>query len=124
MRWPRPTTPGSGRTRRAALLDAYGLPLVPERVAATADDAAAAAAELGFPVVVKSAEPGAHKTETGGVALELEDEDAVRAAAGGSAVPSSCSRSSREASSCSPASCRTPSSARSSPSARAESSPS
>ena len=63
------------------LLDAYGLPLVPERVAATADDAATAAAELGFPVVVKSAEPGAHKTETGGVALGLEDEDAARAAA-------------------------------------------
>ena len=62
-----------------ALLDAYGFPLVPERVAATADDAATAAAELGFPVVVKTAEPGAHKTETGGVALDLRDEAAVRA---------------------------------------------
>ena len=68
-----------GETR--ALLAAYGLPLVPERVAA--DDAAAAAdaAELGYPAVVKSAAAGAHKTETGGVALNLADEAAVVAAA-------------------------------------------
>ncbi|HXG75055.1 MAG TPA: GNAT family N-acetyltransferase [Gaiellaceae bacterium] len=63
------------------LLLAYGLPLVPERVAATVDEAVAAAAELGYPAVVKTALPGAHKTETGGVALRLEDEAAVRAAA-------------------------------------------
>ena len=36
---------------------------------------------LGFPAVVKTATPGAHKTETGGIALELEDETAVRDAA-------------------------------------------
>ena len=40
-----------------------------------------AAAELGLPAVVKSAAAGAHKTETGGIALDLEDEAAVRAAA-------------------------------------------
>ncbi len=66
------------RTRR--LLEAYGIPLVPERVAASADEAAAAAAEIGFPVVVKTAAAGAHKTETGGIALDLPDEAAVRAA--------------------------------------------
>ena len=64
-----------------ALLAAYGLPLVSERLAADADAAVRAAAELGFPAVVKSAAAGAHKTETGGVALDLEDEAAVRAAA-------------------------------------------
>ena len=63
------------------LLAAYGLPLVPERVAGDADAAAQAATELGFPAVVKSAAPGAHKTETGGIALDLEDAAAVRAAA-------------------------------------------
>jgi len=63
------------------LLDAYGLPLVPERVAANADEAVRAAAEVRLPAVVKSAAAGAHKTETGGVALDLEDEAAVRAAA-------------------------------------------
>jgi acyl-CoA synthetase (NDP forming) len=34
-----------------------------------------------LPVVVKSAAAGAHKTETGGVALDLDSEEAVRAAA-------------------------------------------
>jgi acyl-CoA synthetase (NDP forming) len=63
------------------LLLAYGIPLVEERVARDAAEAVAAARELGFPAVVKSAEPGAHKTETGGVALDLVDEDAVRRAA-------------------------------------------
>src|SRR5206468_10246682 len=62
------------------LLDAYGIPVVPERVAANADEAVEAAQELGFPVVVKTAEPGAHKTETGGVALDLRSEGHVREA--------------------------------------------
>jgi acetate---CoA ligase (ADP-forming) len=65
-------------TRR--LLLAYGIPLVGERVAPDADAAAAAAVELGFPVVVKSAVPGAHKTEAGGIALDLRDDAAVRVA--------------------------------------------
>jgi acyl-CoA synthetase (NDP forming) len=64
------------------LLLAYGLPLVPERVAATVEEAVERASELGFPAVVKTAEPGAHKTETGGIALDLADADAVRGAAG------------------------------------------
>jgi acyl-CoA synthetase (NDP forming) len=45
------------------------------------DDAAAAAHELGYPVVVKTAAPGAHKTETGGVHVDLRDEVSVRKAA-------------------------------------------
>jgi len=64
-----------------ALLSAYGLPLVEERLAESVDEAVEAARELGFPVVVKSAEAGAHKTETGGVALDLLDEIAVQEAA-------------------------------------------
>ena len=64
-----------------ALLEAYGIPLVAERIAATPDDAAVAARELGFPAVVKTAAAGAHKTETGGVVLNLDDESEVRAAA-------------------------------------------
>jgi acetate---CoA ligase (ADP-forming) len=62
------------------LLGAYGIPLVDERVARSADDAIEAARELGLPVVVKSAVPGAHKTETGGIALDLATEEDVRAA--------------------------------------------
>ncbi len=68
-----------GQTRR--LLDAYGVPLVPERVAATTLEAVEAATELGFPVVLKTAAPGAHKTEQGGIALDLAHEDAVLEAA-------------------------------------------
>jgi acyl-CoA synthetase (NDP forming) len=63
------------------LLDAYGIPLVPERLASTPEEAGAFARELGFPAVVKTAVPGAHKTELGGVALDLRSEQAVRSAA-------------------------------------------
>ncbi len=63
------------------LLTAYGIPLVPERLATTAKEAVAAAHELGFPVVVKTAAAGVHKTEGGGVALDLAGDDDVRAAA-------------------------------------------
>ena len=63
------------------LLEAYGITLVRELLAPDAGGAVAAATELGFPVVVKTAEPGAHKTETGGVAVDLRDASAVREAA-------------------------------------------
>jgi acetyl coenzyme A synthetase (ADP forming)-like protein len=62
------------------LLEAYGIPVVAERFATNADEAVAAAAELGYPVVVKTAAAGAHKTEEGGVLLDLRDADAVREA--------------------------------------------
>jgi acyl-CoA synthetase (NDP forming) len=62
------------------LLEAYGIPLVPERLASSADEAVAAACGLGFPVVVKTAAAGIHKTELGGVALDLRDEESVRSA--------------------------------------------
>jgi acetate---CoA ligase (ADP-forming) len=62
------------------LLSAYGVPLVAERTAGSTDEAAAEAAEIGYPVVVKTAAPGAHKTETGGIALDLQDERQVREA--------------------------------------------
>jgi acetate---CoA ligase (ADP-forming) len=64
-----------------ALLIAYGIPMVAEVVCASAEEAVAAARSVGFPVVVKLAEAGAHKTEQGGVALDLGDENAVRVAA-------------------------------------------
>jgi acetyl coenzyme A synthetase (ADP forming)-like protein len=67
------------RTRR--LLEAYGVPLVPERLVITPQAAVEAAGELGYPVVLKTATPGAHKTEEGGVILDLADGEAVRAAA-------------------------------------------
>ena len=74
-------------TDTRALLTAYGIPLVPEGTASSVDDAVATARELGFPVVVKTAAPGAHKTETGGIALDLIDEAAVRSAAESIGLP-------------------------------------
>ncbi len=62
-----------------ALLLAYGIPLVGEAVAHSADEAIEAASALGYPVVVKTAAAGAHKTESGGIALDLGDAAAVRA---------------------------------------------
>jgi acetate---CoA ligase (ADP-forming) len=62
------------------LLSAYGIPLVSEQVESSLEGALSAAHELGFPVVVKGAVPGAHKTESGGIALDLGGEDDVRAA--------------------------------------------
>ena len=70
-----------GPQETRALLEAYGIPMVAERSASTSDEAVAAAAELGYPVVVKTAAAGAHKTETGGVALDLNGADEVREAA-------------------------------------------
>jgi acetate---CoA ligase (ADP-forming) len=63
------------------VLEAYGIRLAPEAIADTPDRAAHAADVIGMPVVVKSAAPGAHKTESGGVALDLRDGEAVRHAA-------------------------------------------
>jgi acyl-CoA synthetase (NDP forming) len=63
------------------LFAAYGIPFVAERTVATVDDTVRAADELGLPVVVKTALAGAHKTELGGVALDLRDLEAVREAA-------------------------------------------
>jgi acyl-CoA synthetase (NDP forming)/RimJ/RimL family protein N-acetyltransferase len=70
-----------------ALLSAYGLPMVKELTVHAGAEAVAAAARLGFPVVVKTAAAGAHKTESGGVALDLRDADAVRHGIEGVGLP-------------------------------------
>lgn len=63
------------------VLDAYGIPTVKTVVATTVDEAAAAAAKLGFPIVLKLfSETITHKTDVGGVKLNLADEVAVRQA--------------------------------------------
>ena len=63
-----------------ALLLAYGIPLVGEAVAHSAEEAIEAALAFGYPVVLKTATAGAHKTESGGIALDLGDAAAVSAA--------------------------------------------
>ncbi len=62
----------------AALLACFGIPTVPFRSVADADEARAAAREIGFPVVLKASAPDlVHKTDVGGVALGLRDEASV-----------------------------------------------
>jgi acyl-CoA synthetase (NDP forming)/L-amino acid N-acyltransferase YncA len=63
------------------ILSAYGLPMVPTVTAADEDEAVAAAERLGYPVVLKAADPTlVHKSDVGGVRLGLADADAVRTA--------------------------------------------
>lgn len=65
------------------VLAAYGIPTLPSLIATTEDDAVAAAAKIGYPVVLKlHSETITHKTDVGGVQLNLKDEAAVRRAFG------------------------------------------
>ncbi|MFO1217258.1 MAG: bifunctional acetate--CoA ligase family protein/GNAT family N-acetyltransferase [Burkholderiaceae bacterium] len=65
-----------------ALLEAYAIPVVPTRTVRNADEAAAAAAQIGYPVVLKILSPQiSHKSDVGGVALGLADEAQLRGAA-------------------------------------------
>lgn len=63
------------------IFEVYRIPVAPWRLAGDADQAVAAAAALGFPVVVKvDAEDLDHKSDQGGVAVNLKDAAAVRRA--------------------------------------------
>ncbi len=71
-------TPDEAEAKR--LLAEAGIVCVPERVAKSADAAIAAAEALGFPVVMKILSPDIlHKSEIGGVLLDIRDPAAVRA---------------------------------------------
>ena len=71
-------------TEVCQILAAYGIPAADWRVVDNAAEAEKAAAEIGFPVVVKAdSETIVHKSDMGGVALNLQDGDAVRSAVEG-----------------------------------------
>ena len=64
-----------------AILAEAGVPSAQEKLVNSADDAAAAASSIGYPVVMKIVSPDIlHKTEIGGVALGLADDGAVKSA--------------------------------------------
>ncbi|MCB9420762.1 MAG: acetate--CoA ligase family protein [Ardenticatenaceae bacterium] len=66
-----------------AMLTAYGIPVPPIKLAQTAEEAAQTAQEMGFPVAMKVASPDiSHKSDVGGVRLNLADAAAVAAAFG------------------------------------------
>jgi acyl-CoA synthetase (NDP forming) len=61
-----------------ALLTDYGIPVPRHRIVTSRVEAVAAAVELGLPVVLKTATPGIlHKSDVGGVRLNLRDPEAV-----------------------------------------------
>jgi acetyltransferase len=63
------------------LLSQYGIPTVETRIARTEQEAISHAREIGYPIVLKIfSETITHKTDVGGVKLNLADEDAVRSA--------------------------------------------
>lgn len=61
------------------ILKAYGVPVPAEALATTADEAVERAREIGYPVVMKIASPDIfHKTDVGGVAVGVKDDEEVR----------------------------------------------
>jgi acyl-CoA synthetase (NDP forming) len=73
------TTPDEATAK--TILSKAGILSVPERRADSPDAAVAAAAEFGYPVVLKILSPDiVHKSDIGGVKIGLGDEAAVRAA--------------------------------------------
>lgn len=71
-----------GEAQAKEVLAAYGIPVVQTHVAADADAAAVEASVLGFPVALKILSPDiTHKSDVGGVALDLASAEQVRIAA-------------------------------------------
>ncbi len=67
--------------RSKACMATYGLPVNPTELARSEDDAVSAARRLGYPVVLKVASADVvHKSDAGGVVLDVQDDEAVRAA--------------------------------------------
>jgi acetate---CoA ligase (ADP-forming) len=91
LRRPRPADAAAGEldlaggqwseARALELVAEHGVPVVPWRLVQTADEAVAAARDLGYPAVVKVVSPEIlHKTDIGGVVLRLGDDAGVRSA--------------------------------------------
>jgi acetyl coenzyme A synthetase (ADP forming)-like protein len=71
------TTAGDAEARE--VLEAYGIPLPKTGLAKTADEAVAMAEAIGYPVVMKIASPDIlHKTDIGGVKLNIQSAAEVR----------------------------------------------
>ncbi|MBI1731812.1 MAG: bifunctional acetate--CoA ligase family protein/GNAT family N-acetyltransferase [Gammaproteobacteria bacterium] len=67
-----------------AVLEDYGIPTVPARVAADVNAAVSAAAEIGYPVALKILSPDlTHKSDAGGVLLDIGSPSILAAAAEG-----------------------------------------
>ncbi len=70
-------------TESKNLLESYGIPVTPTRRAPSAEEAVAQAGQMGYPVVLKLDSPDiTHKSDAGGVKLDLRGEEEVRRAFG------------------------------------------
>jgi acetate---CoA ligase (ADP-forming) len=78
----RSSAPASAYSDARAILAAGGVPFVPAHEVTTSDDAVAAAAALGYPVVLKALGL-LHKSDLGGVVTGIADESSLRAAVAG-----------------------------------------
>lgn len=64
-----------------ALMECYGIPMAEARTATTPDSAAQVASSVGYPVALKVLSSSiTHKTEVGGVVLDLQSDQAVQSA--------------------------------------------
>jgi len=67
-----------GEFETRPLLQAYGIPIIPGDLARSAEEAAAVADQVGYPVVMKIVSPDIlHKSDSGGILLNLSDKSAV-----------------------------------------------
>nr|WP_298684820.1 acetate--CoA ligase family protein [uncultured Dongia sp.] len=79
-KWQKRLAPGMALSEADALdlLADYGVPVIAHAHAESLETAQAAAAKIGYPVVMKTAEPGIlHKSDVGGVKLNLADAAAL-----------------------------------------------
>jgi len=68
-----------GDAEARAVLEAYGIPVPPSQLAQTPEEAIEIAREIGYPVVMKIASPDIlHKTDIGGVQLNIQNDQEVR----------------------------------------------
>jgi acetate---CoA ligase (ADP-forming) len=74
------TGPMADERQALDLLEAYGIDVVEEILATTADEAVAAFGEIGAPAVLKVRAQVAHKSDLGGVVLNVSSADSVRTA--------------------------------------------
>ena len=82
LAWVAELAPGTwAETDSRRILEAGGVPVVPARLATSAGEAVTAAAGFGYPVALKVCGAGiVHKTELGGVALDVDTDAGVREA--------------------------------------------
>jgi acetyltransferase len=77
---PHPSPPFVSEPEGHEILKAYGLPVPEFRLCKTVDEAVSAAKEIGYPVVLKIVSPDVlHKTEFGGVRVNITDDAKMKA---------------------------------------------